>query len=405
MKKRFLALTMAGALTLGLLAGCGGGSAPSAAPSAVPSAAPAESGAPAAEPVTLKIGGIGPITGSAAIYGTATNWGAQVAVDEINAMQSDFKLEYRFEDDEADGEKATNAYRTLQDWEVDIIYGCTTSGACVAVAGETYSERYFQLTPSASSADVTAGHDNVFQMCFTDPNQGVAAAQYIAEKKLATKIAAIYNNADPYSTGVYEAFAAEAAAKGLEIVSTTTFSDDNNPDFSVQIRAAKDAGADLLFLPIYYTPASNILKQAKDMDYAPKFFGVDGMDGILTLEGFDLSLAEGLMLMTPFNAYATDDKTVAFIDNYKKLSGGVDPNQFAADGYDCIYAIYNAAKKAGITNGMSHEDICEAMVAVFTDGSFTVDGLTGSGMTWNTAGEVSKAPAAVVIKDAIYVNM
>ena len=401
MKKRFLALTMAGALTLGLLAGCGGGSAPSAAPSA----APAESGAPAAETVTLKIGGIGPITGSAAIYGTATNWGAQVAVDEINAMQSDFKLEYRFEDDEADGEKASNAYRTLQDWDVDIIYGCTTSGACVAVAGETFADRYFQLTPSASSADVTAGHDNVFQMCFTDPNQGVAAAQYIAEKKLATKIAVIYNNADPYSTGVYEAFAAEAAVQGLEVVSTTTFSDDNNPDLSVQIRAAKDAGADLLFLPIYYTPASNILKQAKDMDYAPKFFGVDGMDGILTLEGFDLSLAEGLILMTPFNAYATDDKTVAFIDNYKKLSGGVDPNQFAADGYDCIYAIYEAAKKAGITDGMSHEDICDAMVAVFTDGSFTVDGLTGSGMTWNTAGEVSKAPAAVVIKDGIYVNM
>ena len=403
MKKRFLALTMAGALTLGLLAGCGGGSTPSAAPSA----APAESGAPAAETVTLKIGGIGPITGSAAIYGTATNWGAQVAVDEINAMQSDFKLEYKFEDDEADGEKAINAYRTLQDWGdgVDIIYGCTTSGACVAVAGETYSERYFQLTPSASSADVTAGHDNVFQMCFTDPNQGVAAAEYIAEKKLATKIAAIYNNADPYSTGVYEAFAAEAASQGLEIVSTTTFSDDNNPDFTVQIRAAKDAGADLLFLPIYYTPASNILKQAKDMDYAPKFFGVDGMDGILTLEGFDLSLAEGLMLMTPFNAYATDDKTVAFIDNYKKLSGGVDPNQFAADGYDCIYAIYEAAKKAGITNDMSHEEICDALIAVFTDGSFTVDGLTGSGMTWNTAGEVSKAPAAVVIKDGIYVNM
>ncbi len=355
--------------------------------------------------VTLKIGGIGPLTGGVAIYGNATYWGAQVAVDEINAMQSDIRIEYKYEDDEGDNEKAINAYRSLQDWEVDVIYGCTTSAPCVAVAGETFADRYFQLTPSASSTDVTAGRDNVFQICFTDPNQGVTAAKYIAENKMAAKIAVIYNNADPYSTGIYEAFAAEAPNQGLEVVSVSTFSSDENVDFSVQVRDAQSAGAELVFLPIYYTPASNILKQAKDIGYAPKFFGADGMDGILTMAGFDLSLAEGLMLMTPFNAYATDERTVTFIDSYKKLSGGVEPNQFAADGYDCIYAIYEAAKKAGINDGMSHEDICAALISAFTDSGFSVDGLTGSGMVWNTNGEVSKEPVAVVIENGAYVNM
>ena len=244
----------------------------------------------------------------------------------------------------------------------------------------------------------------MFQVCFTDPGQGVTAAQYIAENKLATKIAVIYNNADAYSTGIYEAFAAEAPNQGLEIVSTTTFSDDNNPDFSVQVRDAKDNGAELVFLPIYYTPASNILKQAKDLNYAPVFFGADGMDGILSLEGFDLSLAEGLSFISGFNPYATDDKTVAFLDSYKKLSGDVMPNMFAAGGYDCIYAIYEAAKKAGITNEMTHEEICEAMIATFTSADFSVDGLTGTGMTWGANGEVTKAPMVVEIQNGVYVQ-
>ncbi len=415
--KKFLALLMAAAMVLAMAA-CGnnannggsnanngGSNANSGGNTGGQSDAGNTNGGDSTGAVTLKIGGIGPLTGDAAIYGNATYWGAQVAVDEINAMQSDIKIEYKFEDDEHDGEKAINAYRSLQDWDVDVIYGCTTSAPCLAVAGETFADRYFQLTPSASSTDVTAGRDNVFQICFTDPNQGVTAAKYIAENKMATKIAVIYNNADAYSTGIYEAFAAEAPNQGLEVVSVSTFADDKNPDFSVQVRDAQSAGAELVFLPIYYTPASNILKQAKDIGYAPKFFGADGMDGILTMEGFDLSLAEGLMLMTPFNAYATDERTVTFIDSYKKLSNGVEPNQFAADGYDCVYAIYEAAKKAGINDGMSHEDICTALISAFTDSGFSVDGLTGSGMTWNTSGEVSKEPVAVVIENGIYVNM
>ena len=354
--------------------------------------------------VVLKIGGIGPTTGGAAIYGQACDWAAQVAVAEINAMQDEFVLELRFEDDEHDAEKSVNAYHILQDWEADIIYGCTTSAPCVAVAGETYNDRYFQLTASATSTDVTAGKDNMFQVCFTDPTQGRISAQYIKENGLANKVAVIYNNADAYSTGIYEAFAAEAKNQGLEIVSTTTFSDDNNPDFSVQIRDAKDAGAELVFLPIYYTPASNILKQAKDIGYEPKYFGCDGMDGILSLEGFDISLAEGLMFITGFNPYATDEQTVEFIDSYKKLSGDVVPNMFGAGGYDCMYAIYEAAKKAGITNDMTHEEICEAMIEVFTSGDFSVDGLTGTGMTWGTNGEVNKTPMVVSIEGGIYVN-
>ena len=386
MKKfRVLSLVMASALCLSMLAGCGSDT----------TGGDTTGG-------NIKIGGIGPLTGSNAVYGLATKQGAEVAIEEINALGGlQFALD--FQDDEGETEKAINAYNNLKDSGAQIIYGCTTTNPCVAVAAETYAARYFQLTPSASSTDVTEGRDNVFQICFTDPNQGITAANYIKDNNLGTKVAVIYNNGDAYSTGIYTAFQSTADEIGLEIVTVQTFPDDTNTDFNVQLTAAKDAGADLVFMPIYYTPASLILSQAKSMGYAPTFFGCDGMDGILDLEGFDVSLAEGLMLMTPFNAWGEDERTQTFVSEYEAAYGGI-PNQFAADGYDCMYAIYEACTAAGITADMSAQDICEALIAQFTSADFSVDGLTGTGMTWSANGEVSKAPVVVKVEGGVYVT-
>ena len=398
--KKVLSLALACTMLVSVLAGCGGG-ASSASSGAAASGAASSAAASGAEGGVFKIGGIGPTTGSAAVYGLATKQGAEIAIEEINALGG-VQFEMNYQDDQAEGEKGVSAYNTLKDWGMQILYGCTTSGSCAAVAAESYNDRIFQLTPSASSTDVTSGRDNVFQVCFTDPNQGTTAAQYIVDNALGTKVAVIYNNADPYSTGVYTAFAAKAAEIGLEVVSTTTFPADTTTDFSVQLTDAKSAGADLVFLPIYYTPASLILAQAKAMGYAPNFFGCDGMDGILTLEGFDTTLAEGLMLMTPFNA--ADEGSKDFVTKYV-AAYGEEPNQFAADGYDCIYAIYAAIEKAGLTPDMDAQTICEKMIETFTASDFSVDGLTGSGMTWSTAGEVSKQPVGVKVTDGVYVNM
>ena len=404
-KLRILSLALAGALCVSMLAGCGNSNQGSANTPGAGETTPAgtETGSTGGSTDgTIKIGGIGPLTGSAAVYGLATKQGAEVAIEEINALGGlQFSLD--FQDDEGDTEKAVNAYNKLIGDGAQIIYGCTTTNPCVAVAAETYSARYFQLTPSASSTTVTEGKDNVFQVCFTDPNQGITAANYIKDNNLGTKVAVIYNNGDAYSTGIYNAFQATADEIGLEIVTVQTFPDDSNTDFNVQLSAAKDAGADLVFMPIYYTPASLILSQAKSMGYEPTFFGCDGMDGILDLEGFDVSLAEGLMLMTPFNAWGEDERTQTFVSEYEAAYGGI-PNQFAADGYDCMYAIYEACTAAGITADMSAQDICEALIAQFTSADFSVDGLTGTGMTWSTNGEVSKAPVVVKVEGGVYVT-
>ena len=236
-------------------------------------------------------------------------------------------------------------------------------------------------------------------MCFADPNQGLASADYIADQKLGTKIAVIYRNDDVYSSGIYEKFKTEADVKGLEIVSATTFTDASSNDFSVQLTEAKNAGADLLFLPIYYQPASLILKQAKDMGYEPTFFGVDGMDGILTLEGFDTSLAEGVMLLTPFAADAQDDLTKKFVSAYETAYNDT-PNQFAADAYDAVYAIKAAAEKGDVAPSDGVSGICDKMKAAMQE--ITVDGLTGEGMNWAADGTVNKAPKAMEIKNGAY---
>ena len=403
--KKFLSLLMAAVMVFALVA-CGGNNAANngTADNGGSNSVDAGDTGSTSGAVTIRVGGIGPLTGDTAVYGIATDSGAQIAVDEINALGGSIQFEYDFQDDTGDGEAAVSAYNNLKDWEVDVIYGCTTTAPCVSVAAETYADRYFQLTPSASSTDVTAGKDNVFQMCFTDPGQGVTAADYVAENGLATKVGVIFNNGDAYSTGIAQGFISHAAEVGLEVVAEQTFPADTNTDFTVQLTACRDAGAELVFMPIYYTPASLILYQAKNqLNYNPIFFGGDGMDGILTIEGFDTSLAEGLMLLTPFNASGTDEATANFVSKYEEAYGET-PNQFAADGYDCIYAIYEALQQIDGLESMDHEALCDALIGVFTSGDFSFDGITGTGMTWGTNGEVSKDPMVVVVEDGVYVT-
>ena len=404
--KKLISLVMVLAMCVFLLAGCGQSEEPAASDS--PSEAPSEvSAEPAgdetdAEGASFMIGGVGPLTGDNAIYGTAVMNGVQIAVDEINAAGgiNGYQIEYRFEDDVSDGESSVNAYNTLMDWGMQLLVGPVTTGPAISVSAEVYNDRVFALTPSASSPDVTAGKDNMFQMCFTDPNQGVTAADYIADNALGTAIGIIYDSSDAYSTGIYTAFETEAQARGLNIVQASSFTADSNTDLSTQVQQCKDAGADLVFLPIYYQQASVVLSTAAANDYAPVFFGCDGMDGILGIDGFDTSLANGLMLLCHFSAYGEDETTTTFVSAYEGAFGET-PNQFAADAYDCVYAIYQCVTDGTITPDMSASDMCDALKTAFTSMSFS--GTTGENQTWSADGTISKEPKVYQVQDGSYV--
>lgn len=389
--KKVLAMLMAALMVAAMFTGCS-------------SSKPATetTAAAAATAGTVKIGMSGPLTGGASAYGLAVKAGMEVAVEEINA-KGGLQIEFNAQDDEADGEKAVSAYNVLKDWGMQVMAGQVTTGSALAVAPESTADNMFNLTPSASAESLALSGANIFQMCFTDPNQGASAAELVSTKALGTKVGVIYDSSDDYSSGLYKGFSDKAAELGLEIVATTSFTADNKADLSTQVTQCQDAGADLVFLPIYYTEAAQILSYANKIGYAPKFFGCDGMDGILTVEGFDTTLAEGLALMTPFDANASDEATQSFVAKFKEKMDGLVPNQFAADGYDVIYALYNAMTAAGITGSESASEICTALEAQFA--TMTIDGLTGTGMHWDENGMISKAPAAVVIENGVYVPM
>ncbi len=348
----------------------------------------------------IKIGGIGPLTGGAAIYGNAVKNAMEIAVEEVNA-KGGVQFELNFQDDAHDAESSVNAYGILMDWGMQVLVGPVTSTPAAAVAPEAEADGVFMLTPSASSVKVIENKTHVFQMCFSDPNQGVGAADYMAEHHVGGSVAVIYRSDDAYSVGIYEKFVSEAENKGISIVYTGTFEEANKTEFSSQLTAAKQANADMLFLPIYCESIAPLMTQAASMGYNVGYFGVDGMDGILEVEGFDSSLAEGAYLLTPFSADATDEKTVHFVEAYKAKYNEV-PNQFAADAYDCVYALYEACTAAGVTSDMSAQDICAALTDQFATGKLVFSGVTGSGMTWDSTGAVSKSPMAVVIKDGKY---
>lgn len=393
--KQFFAILAAASMVAGSLAGCGSSSKETEAVST-------EEGASSAAQV-FKIGGIGPTTGGAAVYGQAVKNAAELAVKEINEAggAAGVQLEFQFQDDESDAEKSVNAYNALKDWGMQLLMGTVTSGPCIAVVEKSQADNMFQLTPSGSAVESIA-YENAFRVCFSDPNQGIASAQYIGENKLASKIAVIYDSSDVYSSGIYEKFAAEAKNQNLEIVAAEAFTADSKTDFSVQLQKAKDAGAEMVFLPIYYQEASLILTQANTMGFKPMFFGCDGLDGMLTVENFDKALAEDVMLLTPFAADAKDEKTQAFVSAYKEAYGEI-PNQFAADAYDAIYIMKAAIEEGKVTPDMSVSDICEAMKGAMTKISY--DGLTGEGMVWSADGEPNKAPKAVKIADGNYTAM
>ena len=377
--KKVIALVAAAVLAAGMFAGCGSSS--------------------DTKENTVKIGMAGPLTRPYSAYGQAVEAGMQIAVEEINA-KGGLQLEFKAADDEADSEKAGNAYNSLKDWRMQVYAGNVTTGAANAVAPDTVAERMFNITPSASGESLALTGSNIYQMCFTDPNQGAAAAKLLTEKFPNAKVGIIYDSSDDYSTGVYNGFTSKAQELGIEIVATTSFTTDKS-DLVTQVTQCQNAGADLVFLPIYYAEASQILTYADKIGYTPSFLGCDGMDGILTVEGFDHALAEGLYMITPFDATSSDEATASFVAKFQKKMNGLVPNQFAADGYDVIYALYTALVNAGVNGSESASEICDKLEEQFS--TMTVDGLTGKNMTWDANGMISKVPAMVVVENGVYV--
>ncbi len=338
------------------------------------------------------IGATGPLTGDAADYGIAVNNGAMLAIEEINAAGglNGVKFRYEMKDDKATAADAKTGFGSLMDAGMQISIGSVTSGSCESFATEAAKNNVFFITPSASAANVIEGRSNAFRVCFGDPDQGILAAQELAAKY--DTIGAIYDTSDAYSAGIYDAFKTEMEKlnKSFEV---RTFDKDTNKDFSAQVEALKNC--DVIFLPFYYTEAGLVAKQVAKVGSDAVLFGCDGLDGIAGQ--IDDTVTNTIKYITPFDVNATDELTANFVTNYR-AKYNMDPSQFAADGYDAIYVIYNAMKAAGVDNvNISASDLCDKVVAAITADTFSYTGTTGS-MTWDESGAATKVPVIVELQ-------
>lgn len=341
---------------------------------------------------TYFIGATGPLTGDVAQYGISVKNGAQLAIDEINAAGglNGAKFNFEMRDDKGVAAEAATGYDSLFDAGMQISLGSVTSGACEAFGTKAAQDNLFFITPSASAASVIETGDSAFRVCFGDPDQGVLAAKELTEKF--KNIGCIYDTSDTYSSGIYEAFKAEMDKLGVSF-KTQTFDKENNKDFSVQVEALKDC--DAIFTPFYYTEAGLVAKACAKKGCSALIFGCDGLDGVKTQ--LDDTVTNHVKYITPFDVTSADEKTAAFVKAYKAAYGS-DPDQFAADGYDAVYVVYEAMKAAGVNDtGISASDLSDLVKAAITADSFSYAGVTGK-MTWDASGACNKVPVIVDVR-------
>ncbi len=377
--KKFLCMMMAVLMVLAMAA-CGG--------------EPANNGGnDTSDATTVKIGGIGPLTGAYANYGLSEKNGAELAVKEINEAGgiAGKQIELSYQDSQGESESAVNAYGKLMDWGMEVSLGCVLSGENASVVAAARDDDVLLITPSGSADKCIDGNDKAFRVCFYDSYQGAAAAQYIKDNNMVDTVGILYQSDNDYSVGLYNAFVAKCGELGITIAETQTFTSSTNTDFSTQVSALVSSGVKLVFIPLYAEEASTFLTQAHgkfaDDVY---FFGADGLDGILGKVEQDTSLANNVLMLTPFAADNPAENVQSFVKKYQEAYGAT-PDQFAADAYDAIYAIKAAVEKAGSTSGA-------ALASALT--SLTVEGVTGT-MTWGSDGNTNKPASAILYYDGV----
>lgn len=377
--KKFLCMMMAVLMVLAMAA-CGG--------------EPANNGGnDTPDATTVKIGGIGPLTGAYANYGLSEKNGAELAVKEINEAGgiAGKQIELSYQDSQGESESAVNAYGKLMDWGMEVSLGCVLSGENASVVAAARDDDVLLITPSGSADKCIDGNDKAFRVCFYDSYQGAAAAQYIKDNNMVDTVGILYRSDNDYSVGLYNAFVAKCGELGITIAETQTFTSSTNTDFSTQVSALVSSGVKLVFIPLYAEEASTFLTQAHgkfaDDVY---FFGADGLDGILGKVEQDTSLANNVLMLTPFAADNPAENVQSFVKKYQEAYGAT-PDQFAADAYDAIYVIKAAVEKAGSTSGA-------ALASALT--SLTVEGVTGV-MTWTADGNTNKPASAILYYDGV----
>lgn len=346
------------------------------------------------ESSTIKVGGMGPLTGSAAMYGITVDKGAKLAFEEINANGGVLgkKFEYISLDEKADPIEAVNAYNKLTDEGVVAILGSVTSKPTLAVAELAAQDGIPMITPTGTQINITDAGPNIFRVCFTDPYQGSTLAKFSKDKLGAKTAAIMVNTSSDYSDGIANAFIKQAEKEGIKVVAKEGYSD-GDKDFKAQLTKINSENPDILVIPEYYELSALIATQAREIGMKSTFVGPDGWDGIIgALDSSSYSVVDNSYFTNHYSTEDSNEKVQSFLKKYKEKYNE-EPTAFSALAYDTVYVLKNAIDKAGTTD---KTELTKAIKAS------DMDGVTGH-LTFDENNNPIKAVTIIKVQDGKYI--
>lgn len=345
------------------------------------SAETAVAAAPGGEDKIIRVGVVCAMTGGSAIYGEGAQNAIDMAVEEINASDSEYKIEIvndgKIADDAKDAKQAMNAYNKVMADGPEALVGSFFSSVTLPMAEQASKDGMLLLATGATNAEVTKKGDTIFRNCFIDPYQGKMAALFVKSKGF-TKVSVIYAKDDDYSNGLKDAFVENCEANGIEVAYVgecmTT-----DTDFSSQAAQAVASGAEFLYYPCFLDTVPLFVGAARNAGFTGVIMGGDGWDGSDTTDLEDKF--ENCYFTNHYSSEDTSPAVVNFVEKFTEKYGTESLNACAALYYDAMYMLVQAAENGGGTDTAS-------LVAGMKDMAFTG---VGGDITLDAGGDAIKS--------------
>jgi branched-chain amino acid transport system substrate-binding protein len=286
-------------------------------------------------------------SGGEASFGQATVQGVKLAAEEINASGGVLgkKIRLVIEDDQGKAEEAASVVTKLITAEdVIAVIGENSSNQSLAAAPICEASKVPMISPSSTNPNVTKKGQYIFRVCFTDPYQGKALATFVRQNLGLTTAAVLKDNKNDYSVGLAEFFTKAFTDLGGKVVVEKSYSGGDN-DFRPQLTGIKDANPQVLFIPGFYTEVGQIAIQARDLGITVPMVGGDGWDSptVITIGG---KAVEGCYFSDHYFVGEDRPAVKRFVATIRQRSGK-NPDANSALGYDSLYILANAIKRAG----------------------------------------------------------
>ncbi len=331
-----------------------------------PSAKPADVKQPVAEvkPVepakpadeVLLLGEVGSLTGSEAAFGLSTRDGISMAIDEANEAGGvkGKKLAVRVYDDQSKPEEAASAVtRLITQDKVLVILGEVASTNSLAMAPKAQEAKVPMISPSSTSAKVTAVGDYIFRVCFIDSFQGYVMAKHAREELKFKDVAILTDKKSAYSEGLTDVFGRKFAELGGKISGIESYAK-GDTDFRAQLTNLKKLKPQGLYVPGYYQDVAVIAEQARELGLKVTMMGADGWDSAKLFE-LGGSAVEGSYVSNHYSADDPSPRVQEFIKKYQARFKTT-PDSLAALGYDAARVAIDAMKRAPELTGPAIRD-------------------------------------------------